>query len=383
MKVFRKSLALLLVVCIACTIFPHTYAATQAEIDAATQKRNELQQQLVEINKKLANIKDEVSKAQAKTDTYADRVGIVQQQINTIKQSIDLKTQQLTLKQQELDLKQEQQQQTYELFKERLRAMYMSSSNTSTLSILLGSASFADFLINAHNVSVISETDKQTIEQLKQEEEEIVTAEDAIQTELDSLESDKASLDGKYSELAALYQEANGQLSDAQARQDATQEDYDQILDNINKANAELDALTQGSSDTYYGTGVWGWPVPGYSYISSGFGWRTLYGKPNWHGGIDIAGSGIYGASIVASDSGVVKYAIYGSTGYGYYVIIDHGQNNWTVYGHMSSILVSAGQSVTRGETIGRVGSTGNSTGPHLHFEIRLNGTKVDPRLYL
>ena len=124
--------------------------------------------------------------------------------------------------------------------------------------------------------------------------------------------------------------------------------------------------------------------MPGYTRISSYYGWRTLYGKPDWHTGIDISQGGIYGASIVASLSGTVQTVVYGSRGYGYYVIVDHGGNNKTLYGHMSQIDVTVGQQVVGGSTvIGRVGSTGNSTGPHLHFEIRLNGQQVDPAPYL
>ena len=360
---------------------PFVGAATQEEIDAATQKRNELQQQLAEINRKLADIKDEVAKAEEKANTWATRVSIVQAQIEEINNSIALKTEELTLKQQELDIKEEQQQATYDLFKERLRAMYM-NSRTSNLASMLAADSFADFLISAHNVSVISEHDTAIIDELIAEQEEIEEARAAIEIELDSLEADQQSLDSKYTELAGYYQEANSDLSSAEALQTATEADYKKILDSFYQTDAELKAMMGTGSPDYVG-GYFAWPVPGYSYVSSGFGWRTLYGQPNWHGGIDIAGSGIYGANVIASNSGTVVRALYYTTGYGYHVMIYHGGNNWTVYGHLSQILVSYGDYVTQGTVIGKVGSTGNSTGPHLHFEIRLNGTKVNPLEYV
>ena len=377
----KKILAAALVSLLIFANVPFAGAATQSEIDAATQKRNELQQKLAEINRQLADIKDDVEKAQAKSDTYANRVYLVQQQIDEINKSIDLKTTELTLKQQELDIKEEQQQATYDLFKDRLRAMYM-NGRTSTLATMLSADSFGEFLISAHNVSVISEHDTEMIDQLIAEQEEIEEAQAAIEIELDSLEADQEALSGKYNELAALYQEANGELSSAEAQQAATEEDYSAILDAFKQADAELAAIMGTGSPDYVG-GYYAWPVPGYQYVSSGFGWRTLYGQPNWHGGIDIAGSGIYGANVVASNTGTVVRALYYTTGYGYHVMIDHGGNNWTVYGHLSSILVSYGQAVTQGQVIGKVGSTGNSTGPHLHFEIRLNGTKVNPLEYV
>ncbi len=381
MKAVKKILASVLLVLLFVANLPAAGAATQAEINEVAEKRNQLAQQLAEINRKLADIKDDVEKAQAKADTWASRVAIVKEQIAAINESIELKTQELTLKQQELDLKEEQEQATYALFKERLRAMYM-NSQTSTLANLLSTDSFGEFLINAHNVGVISEHDNKIIEQLIAEQEAIEEARAAIALELESLEADQATLDTKYNELAGYYREANNELSNAEALQTATEEDYEAILDSFKQTDAELAALMGTGSADYVG-GYYAWPVPGFSYISSGFGWRTLYGKPNWHGGIDIAGSGIYGAGVIASNSGTVVRALYYTTGYGYHVMIDHGGNNWTVYGHLSQILVSQGQWVDQGTIIGRVGSTGNSTGPHLHFEIRLNGTKVNPLEYV
>ncbi|MEG2770384.1 MAG: M23 family metallopeptidase [Oscillospiraceae bacterium] len=124
-------------------------------------------------------------------------------------------------------------------------------------------------------------------------------------------------------------------------------------------------------------------PVPGFNYISSRFGMRTLYGKPDYHVGIDIAGGGIYGQPIVAAHAGYVTVARYGSTGYGNRVYIDGGGGVITRYGHCSSLAVAEGTFVAQGQTIAYVGSTGNSTGPHLHFEIRQNGTAVNPAPYL
>jgi murein DD-endopeptidase MepM/ murein hydrolase activator NlpD len=132
-----------------------------------------------------------------------------------------------------------------------------------------------------------------------------------------------------------------------------------------------------------YVGGYFAWPLPGYSWISSPFGWRTLYGKPDFHTGIDIAGRNVYGKPIIASNTGQVVKVAYYTTGYGYHVMIDHGDNNWTVYAHMSSIAVKQGEWVNQGQVIGYVGSTGNSTGPHLHFEIRINGERKNPLDYV
>ncbi len=357
-------------------------AATEAELEEARQKRDELQNQLNEINDKLSSIKDSMEKAEEKANTYANRRAIVTEQIEAIKQSIELKQEELRLRQEELDLKIAEHQQKYELFKQRLRAIYM-ANDTSNLSALLGASNFSELLLRAEVMRQVTEHDTALMEQLEREEAEIEAAQKIIEEELASLDEDKQALDAKQTELAALLQEANNELSTAEALEEVTEAERDRLIEERNKADAELNALMGTGSSEIYGTGEYGWPVPGFSYISSGFGWRTLYGRPNFHGGIDIAGGGIYGASIRAADSGTVIRALYYTTGYGYHVMLDHGGNNWTVYGHMSSISVSYGQYVSKGEEVGKVGSTGNSTGPHLHFEIRLNGERVNPLLYL
>jgi murein DD-endopeptidase MepM/ murein hydrolase activator NlpD len=126
-------------------------------------------------------------------------------------------------------------------------------------------------------------------------------------------------------------------------------------------------------------TGTFIWPMPYTHTLSSEYGWR--WGR--LHGGLDISDSGIYGQSIIAADGGTVTYAGYDESGYGNYVMIDHGNGYTTLYGHCSSLAVSTGETVEQGQTVGYVGSTGNSTGPHLHFEIRVNGEQVDPLGYV
>ena len=380
---FRKIIAVLSVIACVIAFTPSGNSASALTLDEIRDQRNQLQQQLIAINKKLAEISDTVDSAKAKTDTYASRKYIVEQQITVLKESIQIKEDELVVKQQQLDQKIKERNETYELFKSRVRAMYM-NKNTSTLSAVLGASSFSEFLVNAETLRRISEHDTELIS-LLEEQQKVIEAEKAvIESDLQSLEDDKAELDTKYNELAVLYQEANSELSSAKALETATKEDYTEILNSFNAMNDEWAKLTNSSaySDVYIG-GYYAWPVPNYYYISSGYGWRTLYGASNWHGGIDIAGSNIYGKPIIASNSGQVTTAAYTNVGYGNYVIIDHGGNQFTVYGHMSSLAVSKGDYVAQGEVIGYVGSTGNSTGPHLHFEIRINGERLNPVDYV
>ncbi len=138
------------------------------------------------------------------------------------------------------------------------------------------------------------------------------------------------------------------------------------------------------SSSYVKGHGSLIWPAVGCHTVSSRYGYRILYGRSNFHGGIDLTTGGARGHTVVAARSGTVTTAGWGGS-YGYYVIINHGNGMSTLYAHMlsGSICVRPGQYVSGGSAVGKVGSTGNSTGPHLHFEVRINGTRVNPAPYI
>ena len=362
MRIWKRIVAMILLVTLFGTGMSMLF---EYRVEAATsgeelkQHMQDLQSQLVKLNKQLAEAKDTVKEAQVRSNTYASRVSIVKEQIATLKESIDAKTEELAVKQEELDKKIQEHDQTYEL-KSRLRAMYM-NNDVSMLSLILGSDSFSEFLVAAETQSRISKHDTELVEKLEMEAQVIEAEEKIIQADLDSLQEDMDVLEDKYSELAALYQEANNDLSAAKALQEATQDDYDAIIADLQNTQNEWNAL-MGSGMTEYVGGYYAWPTPGYTYITSGFGWRTLYGQPNYHTGIDISGYQIYGSPVIASNTGRVVRVRYYSTGYGYHVMIDHGENNWTVYAHLSGIAVNEGDWVAQGQTIGYVGSTGNST---------------------
>lgn len=381
MKAMKRLLCLVLTCCFVLVFFGSSSvpsASANDELQEAIDRKNELQQQLDELNAKLDDLKDEVDLQQQRKDTYAERRAIVEEQIQTLQTSITIKNTELAVKQQELDAKQRELNQNYELFKQRMRAMYM-NRNLSTLSILVGANSFSEFLMGTEALKRISRHDTDLIETITIERDIIETENAIIETELVSLQNDEAELDSKHNELAQLYMEADSSLTYAQAMQTATEEDYSAILAEFMAQNAEIDRLMGVESEIEYVGGYFAWPVPGYTYISSYYGWRTLYGQPNFHTGIDIAGGGIHGKPVIASNHGVVANTIYGSTGYGLYVIVDHGGGWKTLYAHLSAIYVYEGQTVTQGTYIGAVGTTGNSTGPHLHFEIRKNGERMDP----
>ncbi len=385
-NVLKKIIALLLLVSLCAGMLGGTGISTVSadeEEDELREKISELEEELEKLKQQIAEAKDAAAEAKERSATYKARAAIVKEQIDTLRISVDLKNKQLAIKQQELDNKQLERQETYDLFKQRLKAMYM-NNNVSYLSLILGADTFSEFLVAAKTQIAISKHDTALVDKLDRETKEIEAAKEVIEKELKELEDDMAVLKAKYNEMAALYREADAAMTEAEAEQKAHEEDYAEIEAEYAKAKEELDELMGRGVEEYVGEPEgFIWPVPGYSYISSYFGWRILRGAPNWHTGIDIAGSRIYGKPVVASNSGYCVRVRYYTTGYGYHVMIDHGDNSWTVYGHMSELLVHEGQWVNQGDVIGKVGSTGNSTGPHLHFEIRIDGVQVNPLDYV
>ena len=232
------------------------------------------------------------------------------------------------------------------------------------------------------------------VDKLVQDQKDIVAAKEQIEADKNEVSKTKEEIESKENQL-------NSQLAQAQQEiQDLTQleEDYyankDKIEQQKNDIQAQIDKIYEenassnqsggGSSGGDYVGNGFTWPVPGYPTITSYYGWR--FNNTDFHTGIDISGGSVYGKDIVAADSGTVIFATNSYTpgvGYGRYLIIDHGGGMSTLYGHTSQLYVSTGDYVEKGRPIAAVGSTGWSTGPHLHFEIRENGKTVNPLNYL
>lgn len=328
------------------------------------------------------------------------------------------------------------------LMKERLCAMYM-CTNTSYLEIIFEAKSFTDFLDRIVMVREIVSLDQQVLEEMQAIEEEIQEKKLQLEEQETSIEQKKAkiistrkTIENQQAEREALLvklKEQEKELEEGLAQLEKESKEIEETIkryieeqaekerkrkeeerrrkEEENRRRKEQEQLaakkntssrgnssggttspnkdsnnkpTGGDSTPKYTGGSMTWPVPGYYSISSPYGYRThpVSGKRKLHTGIDIAGGGINGQSAVATASGTVIMAQYYG-GYGNCVIIDHGGGLSTLYGHGSSILVSPGQSVKKGQPVLRVGSTGVSTGPHLHFEVRKNGSPVNPMNYL
>lgn len=274
-----------------------------------------------------------------------------------------------------------------ELLKERLRVMY-EQGTTSYLDILFSSNGLSDMLVRLDMISQLYEHDQQLISDLSEKRKESSEKKAQIEKDKTAIESERDVLVSKQSEFDSKVEKNNSQvaqLKEDEAYYDKLQKQHEQEAQNIlkeiemqKKASSNNNSSSNSSSVTVSGTGKLGLPCTG-GTVTSEFGYRTLRGKQNYHTGIDFAVP--TNTPVLASADGVVLSSGWRGS-YGYCVTIDHG-NMVTLYAHNSSLVVSAGQKVVRGQKIANSGSTGNSTGPHIHLSVIINGQYVNPRPYL
>ena len=366
-----------------------SYAKTLAEMQAEQKK---IQQQLSSVNSKLSSTKNNINQQKAYQSALTEKINLTEENILNITQQIETLEAEIEGLNRDIDAQEKAIDQGMEDFRTRLRAMYISGGDNYA-AVLAGSTSFYDFLARMELVERVAEHDNKMIDDLNSMLDELEQAKTEV-------EASKTAADEAKAELETQKQELNDAYSQSESQQAALEKQYQEYLKNKTQLDAEADKMEEqirseiqrlaSLGGNFDGTFIW--PVPGYTYISSGYGWR--WGK--LHKGIDIAGGSISGKPIVASATGTVivasqtcghNYGKWSSCGcgggYGNYVMIDHGNGYVTLYGHCKSLAVSAGQSVTVGQTIGYVGTTGYSTGYHLHFEVRKNGNPVDPKQYI
>jgi len=266
------------------------------------------------------------------------------------------------------------------LLSDRLVALY-EQGDISYLEVLLSATDIKDFLTRYDMVNAIVEQDVDLIETIEKQKHDLETKKSDLsvkQNELKQSYSDQISIKET---LDVQKSQKKDLLSNVQQEKNA----YLRALEELEQTSRELEVMIrrmQGGSTTQLGTGTYTWPAPGYSSITSAYGMRyhPILKVRKMHTGVDIGAPG--GASVVAADGGkVIHCGLMG--GYGQVIVVDHGNGISTLYAHLSAYAVSNGTSVTKGQTIGRVGSTGWSTGPHLHFEVRINGSYTDPMPYI
>lgn len=349
------------------------------------ERQEELADEKARIDERLEELGNDITQKKEYRDEIYAQIEVVQEEIAVLKDQIKLLNEKIAAAEDGISLQQRGIDDSFDLLKERIRALYV-TGDASTLSILLGSEDLLDYMDKTYMLQAITEHDSQLIDSLTEKRESIQTELDTITADKEALSEKKKLEDQKCAELGELYEQAQRLVIDAEDAQNAAAANSDMLSTQIastEEAIAELEkeikaqygdgAVNLGGTG-YEGTGNFIWPMPGYTYI-------TCYYGDGGHRGIDIAGGAIYGKAIVAADSGFVEYAGWNDS-YGYCVFINHGNGYETRYAHMSALGTSTGAYVSSSDTIGFVGSTGNSTGPHLHFEVISGGSTTNPFNY-
>lgn len=391
-------------------------ASNQNKLDELKDKKEAQQEYLNTLESQIDAVEDKATSLQVQLSSIDSDIAKLDKQINQLTKEIKQTKKQIKKAEEDIVTMEETIENTSDNMAQKLRASYMKGSE-STLQILMGADSLASFLTRLEMMKRTSERDKKdiisfrdTVKTLKETRKQLIDDKNSLDEKRDKRQESKDSLVVKRTELKKKEREYNrtvkqleGQYSTIDAyvaeldKSSAVYENYIKKLNQEKKAaDAEIDRILKDyyanqstnapSSGGNYNTNTsWAWPLGSAScYISSHYGYRN----PNisgwgFHGGTDIAGGGIHGKPVYATRAGKVITAVTSNSGYGIYVLIDHGDGYSSLYAHMSARYVNTGDSVSKGQMIGRVGSTGNSTGPHLHFEIRYYGEKKNPMNYV
>lgn len=368
--------------------------AKQEEIDAANKKKKELQSGLTEVKKIKENLESERSNLQTYVAELDKNLGDVEAKIAELKDLITEKEAEILQTTEDLADAEEKEESQYDAMKDRIKFLY-EKGDAYYLELLFSSSGFSDFVNKKDYIEKLSEYDTDLFEEYVKNRELIEVCKAELEAEEELLEEAKAKVDEEQANLEDLIStkesEINRYTGDINDKAKAIAEyEADIALENdtIKALEAALAEerkrlLEQnGSEKIIYDGGMFKWPAPSYTRISSDYGWRMhpTLGVEKFHNGVDMAAPG--GTPILAAYDGEVIASGYNSS-MGNYIMINHGGGLITIYMHASALYVSQGTMVARGEKIAAVGTTGRSTGNHLHFGVRLNGQYVSPWNYL
>ena len=359
-----------------------TFAGAAEDVDELQDKLSSLEDEKAAVKEKIAELTKQANDVEATRAALQSEIDLTKEEISTVEAYIDRLQEQIDVKTTELAAAEEALEQKEEEFALTVRTTY-EQGDSSYLEVLLNSSSFSDLLSRMEIITAIMDDNKKIVAEYTAAKEDIEQKKQELQDTQDDQKEYQENLNYKVDELAASEAEQAALAESLQAYKAESEAEYDRIsneMQDVSNQIAKLSAQSAAAGGVPY-SGTFVWPTPSCTTTSSVYGYRVhpIYGTVKFHAGEDIPAS--YGAEILAAASGTVTTAGWVS-GYGNYTVIDHGGGTMTAYGHQSSILVSVGQYVEQGQVIGYVGSTGNSTGPHLHFEVYQNGSTVDPKSF-
>lgn len=372
----KKWIVYVLVIIILSLTFVQAYADTVSD----------LKKQQNNVKKQIDKTKNEIKGIQSQTKDVAKQIEELDFKVSDAATELDkvendlvqlnLKIEETIIELHAAEGKLDQQEDT---FNQRLRVMYK-NGNVGYLEVLLSSGDIKEFLSRKDMIQEIAEYDKDLIMFMKEQRDIIDVKKNELEGQRASVEVTKSKLEARKRDLERVTRDKELLMGRLQEDIKAFEKEYDKLNDYATEIASKIVKL-QRSTGPYSG-GKMAWSVPGYSRISSYYGYRIhpIFKTKKLHTGIDIPAP--TGTRITAASDGTVIFADW-LGGYGKAIMVDHGGGIVTLYGHNSSFAVTVGKKVNRGDTIAKAGSTGNSTGPHLHFEVRKNGAYVDPLPWL
>lgn len=431
MNKLKRILCAMLCVCmISIPMAIPTTVSAEDSISDLEQQLQQLEQENEKYQKILDDTKSDIAEKEEYKSALVSKVQVLDEKIAVTREKISSLNDDIKEKQDAYDKGLSEVEDQFDALANRLRILYM-SGNATDLEIIFGAKDFSDLIDKMELVKSLANSDKELINEIQTKLDELSTKKKSLEADKKDLETQQASLKSDQDEFNKLISDNDEILknlyasnSEAQNSLESAALQSDEIEAKISEyyaaqkaaaehaAQASQSSSSSGSSSSSSSSSSSGssssgssssgsssvivpsgsgfaWPTPGFVSLSSEwFEDREVYN----HGGIDIAGAGIMGTPVVAAADGTVvatnsscthnwgkSYSCGCGGGYGNYVMISHAGGKMTVYGHLTSLTVSSGQSVSRGQVIGYVGSTGNSTGPHLHYECRLNGVRYNP----
>lgn len=354
---------------------------TASEIDDKRAELDDVQRQMQQMETRRAAAREKADAASSSLSEVVSQLSELQEQSNELQAKSDKLQASIDDNSAKLEQKKQELEQRMVIYKKRLRDIYI-SGQVNYLDVLLGAKDFSDFSSRMYLLQKIISSDISMLDEIKKATDEINARQAQLDAEMKEIKLTQDALDEQKAKVDAMRQQRAQILYAAQEEQQESDNEYERLLALSENIASMLRNMESGGGydNSAGGTGQFMWPCRG--EITSYYGWRThpIFGTTKYHSGMDIAVD--YGTPIHAADSGTVVYSGW-LGGYGNCIMIDHGGGLVTLYAHNQALNVSEGQYVNKGTVVAYAGSTGWSTGPHCHFEVRLHGELTEPLDYL
>lgn len=378
----KKIFATIILTVISCSFMCCSYASSVSDLQG---QKGDIQDAKNDAKKELEEIEGEKDEALSEIEELNNKITSSETEIADLKKQINNLEDEIEQTEKDLKKAEEDYAERKKMLETRIIAQYM-AGKTTYLDVLLNSKSFSSFISKYYMIGVVAKCDNELLNQIEEEQKRITKEKESLEQKKTEVKTAKANMEKTNVILKNAKAQKNSKVAALTEEQKSLEEkikQYDKEMSDLEAQIRAAQSANSGSGNTTYTGGKLGWPVPSSTKITSYYGMRMhpIYKVPKLHAGIDIGGAD-WGAPFVAAEDGIViKAEYYG--GYGNCVIIDHGGGITTLYGHGSAIYVTKGQKVKKGQSVLAIGSSGTSTGKHAHFEVRVNGSPVNPLPYL